>query len=91
MNWNPKTREEAFILIKKYGYKHVPTKLEPPFPPPDDLPPDEKQKAEEEYERAMKQYVIESTYGANYEENPLWQYDKRYFEGRWEVTKNLWL
>ena len=39
----------------------------------------------------MKQYVIESTYGANYEENPLWQYDKQSFEGRWEVTKNLWL
>lgn len=67
------------------------TKLEFPSPPPDDLPPDEKQKAEEEYERAVKQHVIESTYGANYEENPIWQYGGRYFDGRWEVTKHLWL
>jgi hypothetical protein len=90
MKWNPKSEEEAFELARKY-FKKERTKLQPPFPPPDDLPPDEKQKAEEEYERAMKQYVIESTYGANYEENPLWQYDKQSFEGRWEVTKNLWL
>jgi hypothetical protein len=47
----PVSREEAYQPAKKY-FKRIPTKLEFLSPPPDDLPPEEKQKAEEEYERA---------------------------------------
>ncbi|GIX01235.1 MAG: hypothetical protein KatS3mg112_0172 [Thermogutta sp.] len=37
----------------------------------------------------MKQYHIESLYGANYKDNPLYQYNEPYIDARWEAIKDL--
>ena len=85
----PRTREEAYELAK--NFKRIETTLKEPKPPPEDLPPEEYKKAEAEYEQKMKQYHIESLYGANYKDNPLYQYNEPYIDARWEAVKDLFL
>lgn len=83
----PKSLEEAYELAK--NFQEIPPKLTEPSPPPEDLPPEEYQKAWQEYEQKMKQYHIESLYGANYKDNPLYQYNEPYIDARWEAVKDL--
>jgi hypothetical protein len=65
----------------------IPTQLPEPVRPDRSLPPEEYAKALEEYERAMKQFWREYTFGANYEENPL--YKQPYADNEWEAIKEL--
>jgi len=37
----------------------------------------------------MKQYWLESLYGANYEENPIYQWREPYWDNEWEAIKDL--
>lgn len=83
----PKNEEEAKELAK--SFKYIPTQLQEPSPPPEDLPPEEYKKAEAEYEQKMKQYMLESIYGANYRENPYWQLREPYLDNEWEAIKHL--
>ncbi len=83
----PRTLEEAYELAK--NFKRIRTTLKMPKPPPEDLPPEEYKKAEAEYEQKMKQWLTESTYGANYKDNPLYQYDEPYLDNEWEAIKHL--
>ena len=85
----PRSHAEAIEMAKAMGFKKIPTKLTQPKPPPEDLPPEEYKKAEAEYEQKMKQYHIESLYGANYKDNPLYQYNEPYIDARWEAIKDL--
>ncbi|HOA51554.1 MAG TPA: hypothetical protein PLS24_03560 [Sedimentisphaerales bacterium] len=83
----PRTRAEALELAK--NFRKIPTTLTEPKPPPKELPPEEYQKAEAEYEQKMKQYWLESLYGANYEENPIYQWREPYWDNEWEAIKDL--
>ncbi|MCS7306327.1 MAG: hypothetical protein NZ602_14620 [Thermoguttaceae bacterium] len=70
-------------------FVYIPTKLQEPRRPDPNLPPEEYAKAEQEYEAAMKQYMIESIYGANYEENPAYIARKPYLDAEWEAVKSI--
>jgi len=83
----PRTLEEAYELAK--WFQEIPTKLTEPKPPPEDLPPEEYKKAEAEYEQKMKQWMTESIFGANYKDNPLYQYWEPYLDNQWEAVKDL--
>jgi|GEM_PF-881388 len=85
----PRSRAEAIEMAKAIGFKKIPTKLTEPKPPPEDLPPEEYNKAEAEYEQKMKQWLTESIYGANYKENPYYLLREPYWDNEWEAIKHL--
>ncbi|MEJ5342075.1 MAG: hypothetical protein WHT09_10930 [Thermogutta sp.] len=83
----PKSLEEAYELAK--NFQEIPTTLTEPSPPPEDLPPEEYQKAWQEYERQVEEYWLQKTYGANYKDNPLYQFREPYLKAEWEAIKDL--
>jgi len=83
----PRNEEEAKEMAK--SFRRTETTLTEPLPPPEDLPPEEYKKAEAEYEQKMKQYFLESIYGANYKENPYYLLREPYWDNEWEAIKDL--